>query len=301
MASTCKSFKPEKILDKHTYILKDGYAIYECNLCGHRFLKIEDLENHVEKVYSDGYFFEGGQGYPNYLDQKSILIQYGTNYANLLRKYCKPGKVLDVGCAAGFILKGYENAGWEGFGIDPNNTMVEYGKSALNLNLTKGDLESYKSNQKFDLISLIQVIGHLHDLDKSLETIRNLLNKDGYVIVESWDMNSLYARIMGKHWHEYSPPSVINWFSDGTLKNLFNNHGFELISKGRPSKKIRLEHGISLFKQSTPNFFFKEKIVHFLNRKLGKYTIPYPPFDLKWYIFKKQNNYSPTFTDFKLN
>lgn len=134
-----------------------------------------------------------------------------------------------MGCAAGFILKGYEKGGWECYGVDPNNTMVEYGRSVLNLNLVKGDLESFKSDNKFNLISLIEVIGHLYDLDKSLEIIRHLLTGDGYVIVESWDMNSLSAKIMGKHWHEYSPPSVVNWFSDKTLRHLFNNHGFELL------------------------------------------------------------------------
>ncbi len=287
MSLLCSSFKPENKKEKTSFIVKDGYTIFECKPCGHRFLKIEDLENHVANVYTDGYFFEGGQGYPNYLEQKDILIQYGINYAKILRKYCTPGRILDVGCAAGFILKGYEKAGWECYGIDPNSTMVEYGKSFLNLNLVEGDLETFVCDIKFDLISLIQVIGHLHDLDKSLKVIKNLLSEDGYVIVESWDMNSISAKIMGKNWHEYSPPSVVNWFSDQTLIHLFNNHGFKLISKGRPTKKVRMEHGISLFRKSTPDFFLKDKTLNFLEDKLGKYTLPYPPIDLKWYLFKK--------------
>ena len=290
MNRICSSFKPSNKTDIIPYMNKDGYVIFECKNCGHRFLKIEDLENHTNHVYSDEYFFEGGHGYPNYLEQKDILVQYGINYSNLLKKYCEVGSVLDVGCAAGFILKGYESVGWKCFGIDPNDTMIQYGKNVLKLNLKKGDLESFESAERFDLISLIQVIGHLHDLDKSLESIRNLTVENGHVIVESWDMDSMNAKILGKYWHEYSPPSVVSWFSDSTLTRLFSNYGFKLIAKGRPSKKIKINHGIALFKKNTPNFFLKDKTLKFLDEKLGKFTLPYPPLDLKWYLFKKNNH-----------
>ena len=288
MESDFMSSKPLNKDEKYAFLIKNGQTIFECKKCGHRFLEIEDYENHVSQVYSDEYFFEGGQGYPNYLDQKGILLKYGKNYAKMLSKYRKPGKVLDVGCAAGFILKGYEESGWDCYGLEPNGTMVEYGRNNLHLNITKGDLESYKTDVRFDLISLIQVIGHLHDLDKSLDLIRNLLNNEGNVIVESWDMNSLGAKIMGKHWHEYSPPSVVNWFSDETIQYLFSNHGFKLIAKGRPLKKVSIHHGISLFRETSPRFLLKDKVLNFLDTKLGNYTLPYPPTDLKWYIFQKK-------------
>ena len=46
--------------------------------------------------------------------------------------------------AAWLILKGYEKSGLDCYGLDPNNTMVEYGRSLLNLNLVKEDLESLR-------------------------------------------------------------------------------------------------------------------------------------------------------------
>lgn len=47
--------------------------------------------------------------------------------------------------------------------------MVEYGRENLNLNIIKEDLETFTTEGQFDLVSLIQVIGHLHDSDKSLK------------------------------------------------------------------------------------------------------------------------------------
>lgn len=265
---------------------KNGYKIFACKKCDQRFSEIKDAENHVSQVYSDEYFFEGKAGYPNYLNEKELLYNYGKRYAKIVSKYKKPGKVLDTGCAAGFILKGFIDSGWSGAGIEPNNTMANYGRNKLKLNITTGSLEAFESAEKFDLINLIQVIGHFYDLDKAILKIAHLLNENGFVLVESWNMKSGIAKLMGKNWHEYSPPSVIHWFSDETLSDLFGQYGFELVAKGYPPKKINIEHAISLIEEKSFNFLFKKRIFTFLNKLFGKYNVNYPPLDLKWYLFQ---------------
>jgi SAM-dependent methyltransferase len=274
--------------DKLLLFSKNGYPVMECKTCVRRFAVIHDADKHLSNVYSDDYFFQGNDGYPNYLDEKDMLINYGIHYAQIIGEYTNPGKVLDIGCAAGFILKGFENQGWEGFGIEPNNTMAKYGREELNLDIRTGSLETYTTENKFDLITLIQVIGHLYDIDKAMENISGLLNQNGFVLVESWNMNSLVARIFGKNWHEYSPPSVINWFSDDSLTYLFNQNGFEKVASGYPAKRINLQHALSLLEKNTPDLPFKKKILSAMSQSLGKLVINYPPVDLKWYVFRKQ-------------
>lgn len=273
--------------DKLLLFIKNGYPVMDCQKCLRRFAEIHEIETHVSRVYSDDYFFEGYDGYPNYLEGKDILFNYGVHYAKIIKRYTNPGKVLDVGCAAGFILKGFEYSGWSGHGIEPNETMASFGRNELNLDIITGNLETFKTNVKYDLITLIQVIGHLYDVDKALVNVSDLLNKNGLVLIESWNMNSFYARIMGKHWHEYSPPSVINWFSDDTLTTLFKAYGFEKIGSGFPSKQINLKHALSLLGHKVPDFYFKKKIIGFLSQSTGKIAIYYPPIDLKWYLFRK--------------
>jgi SAM-dependent methyltransferase len=267
---------------------KDGYPVLECIQCGHRFIKLNNPENHVKQVYKDDYFFKGRQGYPNYLNQQDLLLLTGVNYAAIVSKYVITGSVLDVGCAAGFILKGFEQAGWKCTGIEPNDTMAEFGRKKLHLDITTGTLENYKTEQQFDLINIIQVIGHFYDLDRVLLNLCRLLKPGGFVLIESWDMNSIYAKTMGKKWHEYSPPSVVNWFSDKTLTGLFNYYGFELVKKGFPKKKINVKHALSLIAEKSPESKLKNKIINRLNNSFGKIDFPYPPIDLKWYLFKKK-------------
>ena len=285
MQKTCTSYIECKE-DKKFLFQKGDYPILECKKCGHRFTEIPDSENHLASVYSDDYFFAGNTGYPDYFEGKGLLYNQGKRYARLIAKYTKPGKILDVGCAAGFILKSFEQAGWNCYGIEPNETMVAYGRRELELDIQKGDLETFKSGEQFDLISMIQVIGHVHDLDKAMKNVAHLLKPSGFVLVESWDMKSPIARIFGKRWHEYSPPTVVHWYSDKTLKILFEYYGFELVAKGYPFKKIRAKHAFSLMESKVSNPFIK-KCIRFLNSFLSKFTFINPSFDVKWYIFEK--------------
>ncbi len=90
----------QQLFQKHTY------WIYECQECRHRLTPIEATPEHAAQVYDDSYFNSGGAGYPNYMGEADMLIAHGRRYGKLLQRYMQPGTVLDVGAAAGFILKG---------------------------------------------------------------------------------------------------------------------------------------------------------------------------------------------------
>jgi hypothetical protein len=106
MQKTCISYISCKE-EKKLLFEKKGYPIQECKQCGHRFIEIADHEDHLSDVYFDEYFFEGKDGYPNYLEQRDLLYEQGKRYAQLISRYAKPGKVLDVGCGSRIYFKGF--------------------------------------------------------------------------------------------------------------------------------------------------------------------------------------------------
>ena len=86
-----------------------GFPLHDCIKCAHRFTAIAADENYVEKIYDDSYFSGGGAGYSDYLQEAEMLKIRGAMYAKTLEKFSgKKGKMLDVGAAAGFLLKGFE-------------------------------------------------------------------------------------------------------------------------------------------------------------------------------------------------
>jgi SAM-dependent methyltransferase len=273
---------------------KNNYDILECRHCSFKFIPLIHSDEAVNAIYSDAYFFDGGVGYPNYLKQKETLINHGKWYANLISKYRPVGSVLDSGAAAGFILKGFVDSGWLGTGIEPNQSMAKYGIENLNLDIRIGTWENCEIFEKVDLVNLIQVIGHFYDLTKTIEKIKLILKPGGIVLIESWNADSNYARLMGFNWHEYSPPSVLRWFSDKSLKHLFEDNGFKLLANGYPPKKISLSHGLSLLNEKTMRFPLKKQIFKLLEKLVGKVTIAYPLRDVKWYLFEFGMNVTKT-------
>ncbi len=266
---------------------KYAYWICECTQCKHRFCDFEPSPDHVDRVYSDAYFFEGKDGYPNYLGEENLLIAHGERYGRLLARYMKPGRVLDIGAAAGFILKGLQSTGWQGVGIEPNARMAAYAAECLGLDVRAGSLEQCEVNETFDLVTMIQVIGHFYDLESALVKAARVTRPGGYWLIESWNKDSLVAQLFGKNWHEYSPHSVLRWFGPADLNRAAAKFGFVPIARGRPNKQINLDHIESLlsYKLSHP------AVKTIVSRAFGLFpkhmTVPYPSFDLFWVLYQK--------------
>lgn len=267
--------------------IKNGYPIIHCMDCDHLFTDYKPTLQSIDQIYSDDYFFKGGNGYSDYFLEKEMLIKRGEYYARKIKRYKNPGKVLDIGAAAGFILKGFENKNWKGTGIEPNLTMVEYGKQNLGLNLINSTIETIELKDRFDLIILIQVVAHISDMSWAINKISEFLNPDGYILIETWDKDSLTSKLFGKYWHEYSPPSTLNYFSKKTLNHFMGQQKFTIIDQGTPRKSIHSKHAKSLISHKLSESKSLKWIAGITRFIPDNMIIPYPSEDLFWALYKK--------------
>ena len=277
---------------------KYGYAIQACDRCGHRFLDTAELsrlhsgqahapQNHIDRVYGDSYFHGGGAGYPNYLAEGKLLRRHGRRYARLMRRYMEPGQVLDVGAAAGFILQGLTDDGWQGEGTEPNEAMADYGRSQLQLSIHTGPLEQLKLTRRYDLVTMIQVVAHFYQLRQAFDVAAQATKPGGYWLIETWNRESWTARLLGAGWHEYSPPSVIHWFSPKDLSQLARAYGFELVAQGRPKKFINGAHAKSLLGAKLRENAWSRPFARLLGLVPDGLELPYPAEDLFWVLYRK--------------
>jgi SAM-dependent methyltransferase len=249
---------------------------------------VEDEEGHVARVYGDDYFSDGGAGYPGYLDQGTLLSERGRWFAQLAAsRLGGPGRVLEVGAAAGFTLGAFLDAGWQGVGIEPNARMSAYARRELGLDVRTGTLEELDEPGGFDLVLMLQVISHLIDPHVAIAKLAGLLSPGGSLLIETWNWRSLAARAFGSMWHQYSPPSVLQWFCPQSLARLMASHGLEQVASGRPRKRLGWKHARSLigFKLGGSRLGRAFETV----AKLGPddLTLPYPFDDARWYLFRQ--------------
>jgi SAM-dependent methyltransferase len=276
-----------------------AYPIRDCRGCGHRFAGFTPKASHVEEVYGDDYFHGGGAGYPDYTAEAELLTAAGERYGKLLNRYTdlaplSPGgrgvggegdrrKLLDIGAAAGFLLQGYARAGWHGIGIEPNRSMAEYAKRELGRTVHAGTLESVPLPQPFDAVSWVQVLAHLPAPMESFRIADSLTRPGGLWLIETWNAASRTARLLGQAWHEYSPPSVLHWWTPAVLKRTLSQFGYKLRGTGFAQKWIGFGHARSLV---------EHKYGHGLPTKIAKlfpesWKAPYPSEDLFWAVYGK--------------
>jgi 2-polyprenyl-3-methyl-5-hydroxy-6-metoxy-1,4-benzoquinol methylase len=272
--------------ETYCIFLRYGYWIRKCRDCDHRFAEISPSNKHVDRVYRDEYFQGDLGGYPDYLSEANILRECGRQYGSLLNHYASPGKILDIGAAAGFILKGFEESGWSGVGLEPNLSMAVYGRTYLGLRMETGCLEEFSATQQFDVVSMIQVVPHFFDIRRALQKAADLTRPGGLWLIETWDRESWVARVLGKHWHEYNPPSALHWFSEASLSHFIAQFGFTQIARGSPAKQINGLYAKSLLKRGLNGSFLHwlMTVFQFIPNRL---VIPYPALDLFWILFQK--------------
>ena len=267
-----------------------GYWIADCEACGHRCAAISPAREHVERIYGDDYFGGGGAGYSNYLEEGPLLTRRARRYAEILARYRPPGRILDVGCAAGFLLKGFEDAGWTGQGLEPNAAMAEHGRRILGLRIETGTLEDFHAADTFDVVSMIQVIAHFVNPRQALRAAAQATRPGGLWLVETWDYRSWTARAFGRAWHEYSPPSVLHWFSPASLGRLVSEFGMHEVGRGRLGKWIQAAHAKSLVAHKVAGSSAGPLVRGLLRLIPDGLRLPYPSEDLFWAVYQKRDD-----------
>jgi 2-polyprenyl-3-methyl-5-hydroxy-6-metoxy-1,4-benzoquinol methylase len=272
-------------------MLQQGYELRQCVQCQHRFCAVAKVvQEHIADVYGDDYFSGGGAGYSDYFAEQETLRARGRGFAQLLAKHgTAPGEMLDVGAAAGFLMQGWADEKWKVHGIEPNAGMAQYGRSKLGLDVRCGDFDSsdFSDLAALDCVAMIQVLPHLLSPAKSISRAAKLLKPGGALLLETWDCQSLAARLLGKAWHEYSPPSVLHWFSIASLRHLAESHGFKYTAHGRTIRWISGRHAKSLLRHLSSKSLAGKVASAAATLVPDALSLPYPGDDLFWMMLQK--------------
>lgn len=274
------------------HFARNDIHVAECVGCGHRYADLAPGRTHVQQVYGDDYFTAGGAGYPDYLALTEVMQQRGRFYARILRRHgLVGGAVLDVGAAAGSLLSVLAGDGYRCIGIEPNERMVAEGRRRFGLDLRVASLEEFepRAGERFDCILLLQVIAHVAAPAAAIERLVRWLRPGGRVLVETWDRRSWTARLAGRRWHEYSPPSVLQFFDRPAVDALFAAQGCAFVARGRPPKPMLGKH----FKSAVVNALGVHRGVSALLHLLPDDShIPYPGDDVYWALYRSPGSHA---------
>lgn len=220
--------------DAQPFFEKDGYRLVRCRSCALVFVANPPTPEELRRFYS----FAEGYGVESRDDPAEIarLQTLGRRHLEALHRLAAPpGRLLDVGCSAGFFLDAARSAGWEVRGLEPNAGAAELGRTRLGLDIVTGELaDAPFAPETFDAVTLWDVLEHVRDPDKTLRAVRELLRPDGVLALSTPNLGGLFPRVsrpVGRltgYWTHPEPPAHLFQFSDATLRQLLRRKGFSI-------------------------------------------------------------------------
>lgn len=250
------------------------YNIVECSSCKHIYLNPRPGDEVLYGLYDAAYFI--GHGFDktvNYLQTKekpsNEEIKEAQWLINEIKKYRKNGTLLDVGCSYGFFLGVAKQTGFDVAGTDISPAVKEYVKEKLKVPISIGVLEKVEiEKEKYDIITMTEVVEHLPYPKKTLAHIKELLRQGGIIVIQTGNINSIKARWYGKRWDYFTLPGHINYFSIPSLTKTLIELGFSILKIIPPHdfEDSRLSKKITHFGLNKENSGVKKRIFLIIKR-----------------------------------
>ncbi len=158
----------------------------------------------IERMYDDlEYYSEGytcGVETEGYFDRREeYLAEHDASIAQLERETgLKPGRLLELGAAGGFLLEAARRRGWSVRGVEISPPAAAYAREELGLEVFQGVLDDAPFEEgSFDAAIAENVIEHTTEPDRVAARLGRLLRPGGYlVVVVPGYVNSFFFRFM---------------------------------------------------------------------------------------------------------
>jgi O-antigen biosynthesis protein len=161
----------------------DGVPVIACLTCSHAV--VEHFPYDMEHLYGEGYFTAAwaGRGYAEYDYTAGHSVAWAAALVRLLRP---SGRILDVGCANGHLLRKLA-VGYERYGIEPNAAAARDARSA-GIEIIGSDILDHGLKQRyaeyFDAVLAIAVFEHVTGFKAAVQAALDLLKPGGLLIFE---------------------------------------------------------------------------------------------------------------------
>jgi SAM-dependent methyltransferase len=136
------------------------------------------------------------------------------------------GRMLDVGCGDGSMLKLAEELGWDAEGVDFDADAVANARRK-SLTVRAGALADQKyRDDSFDLVLMSHVIEHVPDPLGTMREIRRVLRPGAVLAVTTPNAASMGHGRFGRDWRGLEPPRHLNIFTGAAMRELARTADF---------------------------------------------------------------------------
>lgn len=212
--------------------VEEGYSVVKCKNCNFVFIDADFSTRELENFYTREYFTEA----VDYFNEQERTYMAG-RYLDEVKKIKKKGKLLEIGCASGFLLKLAQKQGFDSYGVEISGDASKFAREKLGLKVKNSTLENARFKPRSsDVVILINVLEHLTNPLETLREVNRILKDDGIVMVCVPNLDSANMRLRYFfHLLKYKNGSKfsklhLSYFTPETLTEMCKSSGFKVIS-----------------------------------------------------------------------
>jgi 2-polyprenyl-3-methyl-5-hydroxy-6-metoxy-1,4-benzoquinol methylase len=180
-------------------------------------------------MFDESYFSSG-----NYAELKtgrtSMYFWARRFYANLVLRYRRGGRLLEIGSGLGHLLARLQDH-FDAYGTDISEFGIEQAAKVAtkaNLRVLPAERLGEFDREFFDVIVGLHVVEHLQDPLTALHTCYSILRPGGMLLIATPNLKAPLKRLKGQEWHGYKDPTHISLKEPDEWKRLLRAAGFEV-------------------------------------------------------------------------
>jgi SAM-dependent methyltransferase len=164
-------------------------------------------------------------------------------YLQALERHVSPGRLLDVGCALGYLLEAAAARGWEPYGVELSVAGAQQAAQTVGEGrVFCGALEAAPlQTESFQAVTLTDVLEHLPDPVASLRRCRELLAPGGMVLIATPRVGGFSERVMGRQWFQYKDEHL-QLFTPRALQEALGRAGLQVVDQAPVRKLLSLQY-----------------------------------------------------------
>ena len=202
--------------------------LHRCGECGLLFAPDRDA-GELQDLYDARYFDEypGGERYEEDPAQRRYEA---ARRIELVRRYRRSGRLLEIGAAAGHFVEAARDSGFEPIGVEPAADLARAATERLGVPVLAGFIEEVDlPDGEFDVACAWHVVEHLSEPHHALVRLRDALVPGGHLFVEVPNIDSVQATRRRQHWANLDIGRHVGHYTSSALRALLEGAGFDVL------------------------------------------------------------------------
>lgn len=232
---------------------RKGTARYwECTRCGllfqHPLPDPGEMQGFAESEYASGVYQE-------YVRARDLKKSTFHERLTLLRKYVPTGRLLDIGCACGFLIDVALDLGYDAYGVEFSAEAISLASPEAKPRITQVNADELGADDlggAFDVLTAFDIVEHSLAPLGFLERTARLVAPGGILALATPNSRHPLRYVMRSHWPHLQPLQHTFLFSKKSMRAALERVGLHVLSIQRAYKVLSADYLATQIEEHNP-------------------------------------------------